>query len=310
METVKQAPIVASPGSIRPLIESWELSLRAANKSPKTCEVYREGVAQLAAFLEATGMPTDVEHVTREHVEAWILSLYDAGRSPATVSNRWRSTQQFFKWLLKEGEIVRNPMANMDAPKVPETMVPVLSPDELRALLKTTAGSSFEDRRDAAIIWLLIDSGLRRTEATNLKVDDVDRRAGTARVIRKGRREALVPIGTKALAAIDRYLRTRRHHPRAATTNALWLGHAGALTGSGLAQIVRKRGDQAGIEGLHPHQIRHTTAHEWLSHEGSESDLMQLMGWRSRAMLNRYGASAAQARARDAHRRNSLGDRL
>jgi site-specific recombinase XerD len=303
------------PGSIRSLAESWELSLRAANKAPKTIAVYREAVGQLAKFLEEAGMPTDVEHVTREHIEAYILSLYDSGKSPATVSNRHRALQQYFKWLRREDEVSANPMQNMEVPDVPEKMVPVLAEEQLKALLKTTDGNGFIDVRDRALLYFLIDTGLRRSEVGNLKVEDIDRRKMTARIVRKGRREDLAPIGRKALAALDKYMRARDkwirgRQERFAGTDALWIGYTGPLSGSGVAQMVERRGNEAGIKGLHAHQLRHTRAHHWLADDGSETDLMHLMGWKSPQMLRRYGASAANERARAAHSQHSLGDKL
>jgi integrase len=75
------------------------------------------------------------------------------------------------------------------------------------------------------------------------------------------------------------------------------------MTGNGVLQMVRRRGQQIGFEKLHPHQFRHTFAHEWLADGNAEGDLMRLAGWKSRQMLQRYGASAATERAMDAYER-------
>jgi integrase len=90
----------------------------------------------------------------------------------------------------------------------------------------------------------------------------------------------------------------------------LWLGEKGVLGESGVAQMIRRRCKDAGIPQLHPHQFRHTAAHEWLREDIGETNAMRLFGWRSRQMLSRYGAAAADERARDAFRRLAPGDRL
>jgi site-specific recombinase XerD len=123
-----------TPDGALPLsIGSFTRHLRAENVSPNTVLAYVGAVDQLAAYLAAQGMPTDVAKIKREHVEAFITHLLERW-NPATANNRFRGCQRFFNWLVEEGEIKVSPLARMKPPRIPEQPPDVLKEDELRRL--------------------------------------------------------------------------------------------------------------------------------------------------------------------------------
>jgi site-specific recombinase XerD len=299
-------------------IPSYRRHLRAGGRTDATVDrTYVPHLEKFNRFLIEQGMPRDVRAIRREHIEAYVehLAREGIGRKgrvglrPASLSLAYRSIRPFWKWLVEEDEIERSPMERMKPPIVPVEAPPVIREDQMLALFKACEGTTFEDRRDMALLRLLYDTGIRRGECANLKVEDIDWERDVVTVFGKGRRVRACPFGKQAAKALDRYLRLRARHAYG-DEPWLWLGKRGRLLDSGILQVVRRRGREAGLGKLHPHLFRHTFAHEMLSAGMQEGDLLMLGGWRDRTMLSRYGASAAEERARDAYKRPSPGDRL
>lgn len=292
-------------GANAALLRSFTRSLRTQNRSERTIQSYCETAELLARHRPGKAL----DEMTRDDIESFIGEQLRRHK-PTSAAVRFRALRRFYNWCVAEDIVERSPMERMAQPQVPEQPVPILSENELTALLKVTAGKGFEQRRDQAIIRLFLDSGLRLGEMASLMLDDVDLDThDVVHVVGKGSRGRACPFGAKTGTALDRYLRERSKHPNRELPN-LWIGSRGAMTESGIAQMLRRRGGEAGVEHVHPHRFRHTFAHLWRVHGGDDDSLMRLVGWRSRSMLNRYGAAAADERAREAHRRLSPGDRL
>jgi integrase len=261
-----------------------------------------------------------ISQLERRHVDGWMRHLAeDLGRSEATRRVRLIALRKFLAYLATEPDIDldRNPAESVALPTPKTKAVPVIHDDDLATLLRAVEkGSSFVDRRDAALIRVLIDTGCRRGELAGIDIDDVDLRTHDITLRRtKGGDERLVPIGAKTALALRKYLRARQKHA-AASSPALFLsirsGPRGGwrISGGGIAELLVRRCESVRLAPVHPHMFRHTWANDLLSHGANEGDVEKLAGWRSPLMVRRYGASAAAQRARDSSRRLARGDRV
>jgi integrase/recombinase XerD len=284
-----------APPDLADLLASWLIHLRAERKSVSTTRIYAAGVRAYLAWCEEEGHPAVLD---RNLVAAWTAELLDQGAEPATAHVRQRAVRRFAAWLAAEGELAADPLTGMRPPKLDVKLTPVLDDDQLRRLLRACEGWTLRDRRDEALVRLLVETGLRAGEAVALRVDDVDLAAGTLAVRRgKGGRGRIVPFSPQTARALDRYLRLRRGHALAASP-ALWLGERSSRFGyDGLYRSLAKRARAAGIRDFHPHVLRHTAASRWLAAGGSEGGLMTVAGWKRRDMLDRYALSTRASRA-------------
>jgi site-specific recombinase XerD len=325
MATLSTVPTlgITTLSDLRP---EWAQSLRV-NRADRTVGLYLSVLRDFDRYLADQGMPRTPEGVRREHVEAYVGSMRKRGLAPATVSLRFRALQQFWKWAVDTDEIDVSPMAKIGRPKVPENDVDVPSVDDIRRVLATCTGKTFRDRRDRAILLLLLDTGARLKELANVRLADiehvVDPRGYDAQhfvhVTLKGGAHHRYKFGTDANAALRKYGDLRARHPQAQPgkpdADFLWIGPKGRLTDSGLYQVVRDRSREAGLaKPLHPHAFRHLAAHDFLANGGTETDLGRLMGWTKASaprMAARYGSGLARERAEAAYERiGARSDRL
>jgi len=285
-------------------VASFRLHLAAENKAAGTIRIYTEAPLWFAAaHLLGETDKTRWGQVEAQDVRrwvAWLLGSYSEGYA----RQQYRALRQFFLWLAAEDEIP-DPTARLRAPAVRDKPVPFFTSVELSKLEKACRGSTFAQRRDAAIMSVFRATGIRLAELAAIRYDpddprrsDVDLDRREIHVRGKGGKDRTVRIDHEAARRLDRYLRVRARHEQSHRPG-LWLGTGGRgpLTGNGIYQMVRRRGDQAGVQ-VYPHRFRHHFSHTWLDRGGAEGDLMELNGWSSPRMLQRYGGSARGARAR------------
>lgn len=302
--------------SLEDLAQSFRRHLRAEGKSESTWRVYNQSLTAYRRWLEAQGLAPELDEFTRSNIVGWLADSTET-LEPSTVRTRWKGLHRFGGWLVGEDYADEHPMQGLEVPNVPSKPVPIVSDDDLTALLKACRPpkvgegkrTPFYYRRDEAVIRLFLDCGVRVAELCGIPVGglDLDREMGMV----KGKGNKIRPIyfSARTARALDRYLRERKKH-RWAHVDALFLGERGALTPDGVRELLRVRAEQAGIGHVHPHRFRHTFAHDFLISGGQERDLKRLAGWSSDVMLERYGASAADMRAEQSARRLRRGDRV
>lgn len=305
---------VLTVADLRELSDSWAVSLRASGKSRETIRVYLRNVGQFLTFCESRAL----EPMARRTMDAFLADLLDRGREGSTARGRLTAVKQFTKWLASVDELDVDPFLSVAPPTMDTKLVHPLTDEQIRALLascKTPKGASrerqFLDVRDEALIRLMVETGLRAGEVLALNVEDVHWTADPPFVEvhkSKARRGRRAPFSPQAALAIGAYVRARRRLPLASSPS-FWLGaRRNVLAYAGLYDALERRALAAGIEGFHPHRMRHTAAHRWLAAGGSEGGLMSVAGWSRPDMLMRYTRARAEQRAADEAARLNLGE--
>jgi site-specific recombinase XerD len=285
------------------IAESYDIYLQSLGRADETRFSYMAAVRQLLEFLKERHGALDFEAITRHDVRAFAVSL-KSHRQPATVANRVRSLKQFFKWAVTDELIESDPMVGLKTPFVPEKQIPVISEHDLRALLATCRGDgNIWELRDYAILRIFMTTGARRSEVAGLLIEDVDLDEGLINIVGKGARPRVVAVDGETATALRLYHRARSIQPHAGL-DQFWLSKGRvAFTAWGIERMLHRRCREAGIEKINLHRFRHTFAHMAMDRGMTDSNLMNIAGWKSRSMLDRYGAAKAGERAISAQRK-------
>ena len=294
-------------------------ALRGTMKGAGTPALYLQGLGNLAEWARDHGKEDPVA-LTTDDLEDYFAYFRERKnkRTGEPVSGSYMlrdftSLRSFYRYVAKR-EGIDDPMDKLDRPSAGRKRIEILSDAELTKLLATCKGRGFTERRDLALLRLLIDLGARRGEVVNLTVDKVDVDADVPTVLLRGKTgERRVALGAKAAEALAFYLRVRRTH-KDARRPELWLAdptqHRGPLGSSGLAAMLRRRARDAGVANVHPHRFRHT-AYNALAQAGVDGTaVMTQFGWSSRSMLDHYAQASAEGRAIEIIHKLSPGDRV
>ena len=262
------------------------LLLLAAQRSPRTVDAYRRDLAALAAFRGG-----GVGDATVEELERWLAAMRADGLAPSTVARRVSAVRSYFRHLILIGTRADNPAAGLQLPRRGRRLPRALSPAETERLIEAAVGTTPRTRRDRALVELLYGAGLRVSEAVGLDRSAVDVEERIVRVLGKGGKERLVPLGRPAAEAARRYLALGRPHLDRRYRPELFLNaRGGPLTRAGAFLILRKLAGKAGLEPerVHPHLLRHSFATHLLEGGADLRSVQEMLGHADLGTTERY----------------------
>ena len=274
------------------------LLLLAARRSPRTVDAYRRDLASLAAHAGAPATKA-----TAADLERWLAAMRAAGLAPTTVARRLAAARSFYRHQILLGARTDNPAAELRPPRRPRAVPRTLSPAESERLIEAATGVTPRALRDRALVELLYGAGLRVSEAVGLPRAAVDLDARLVRVLGKGDKERIVPLGRPAAEALRRYLALGRPHLDRRHRPDLFLNaRGGALTRAGAFLILRRLAEKAGLEParVHPHLLRHSFATHLLEGGADLRSVQELLGHADLSTTERY-THVSDRRRREAY---------
>ena len=301
---------------------SYAIGLKV--KSLKTITWYSANLKRFHSYLKSRHLPDSIENIDIKLLREYVLYLLKRNKyelhpytpaknellSNTTVHGHVRTLRAFFSWLVREGIIETNIAKDLKPPKLIKKIVSTLSDEEIVRVLNTLNLHNHSQARNQTIFMLLLDTGLRIGELINLRMEDVHMDEGFLKVIGKGKKERIVPIGSNAQRALQRYLFRYRSKPIYQEIDNVFLSAYGKpLTENSIKLIFVRLAKRSGVYRLHAHLCRHTFATRFLINGGDVFILQQILGHSTLEMVRHY-VNLASSHVTIQHQRFSPMDRI
>ena len=255
------------------------------NLSNNTANSYLRDLKKFSDFVERLNI-SKYSEITDDICSAWIGDLFSKKINPRSIQRHISSAKGFFKFLKKNNVVNSSPFELITAPKIPNNLPEVLSPEDVEQLLKFKPTSVIEIR-DLAIIELIYSSGLRVSETININLNDFEEDMSFLRILGKGEKTRLVPVGKYAKSAINECLIERNKIIN--STDALFLNLRGKRISIRSVQLrLRKMALKQGLAPIHPHMLRHSFATHMLESSGDLRTIQELLGHSSLSTTQIY----------------------
>ena len=284
-------------------IKLYELNNEVEGKSPRTIEWYNYILNQFSSYIRESQNCSDISAFNKDTVREYILYLRNKPKfhnhpyipstgkqiSPRTVQCHVRALKAFSTWLFFEGHTRDNILQNLKLPKAPNKIIEPLTPEEIKGLLSCLQGNSFIKTRNHAILVTLLDTGLRVSEVANMKLNNMNMIDGHAKVMGKGSKERLVPLGKYTQMTLLNYINEVRSRFNNAEYDGVFLSTNGRPISSNTIKLFLSRlARTSGVIRLHAHLCRHTFAINYLLNGGDIFSLKEILGHTSLDMVNHY----------------------
>ena len=262
-----------------------EYIFQVKNLSPNTANSYKRDLLKLSSYMESLGI-VSYSKITDDIGTGWIGSLFSSNNNPRSIQRHLSSAKGFFKFLKKNSIIESSPFELVNAPKTPQHLPDVLSPEDVEQLLSLKPMDVLEIR-DLAIVELMYSSGLRVSETANVDLNDFEEEMSFLRVLGKGSKTRIVPLGRYAINAIQNWIKEREKYSE--KSKALFINLKGSRLSVRSIQLRLKRlAIKQGLPPVHPHMLRHSFATHMLESSGDLRTIQELLGHSSLSTTQIY----------------------